>query len=966
MKTPNQTHRTALLWSCALIAGLMQLTVSAQTLVNRYSFGDTDDGAGNIGATIADSVGGATWNGTLPNGGDFTSNPGQLTLSAGSAQYVQLPAGILSNYTAVTIDVWATFPDQLPGACFLYGFGNTDAGGAGENYIFCHPQNGRIAITGVDPGWQGEQGCGGMGDLSFQTVHVTSVYNPSAGYIQLYTNGVLVSANYAITVPMSSISNQLAYIAKSLYTGDQYMDIQLDEFRIWNGALNSLQVAACDVAGPNSVSLNAGTVTSVSLQLPYLQLVQGSHETASVIGTATLLPNPVDMTLLCTFSSSNPNILAITNGVVYAVGQGSANIVAHYGSLTSTQIITVVQPASILTHRYSFSNTDDGAGNYSAAIADSVGGTAWNGTLPNGGSFTGTQLELTAANSQYAQFPAGIISNYSAVSIEAWATFPTALPGNCFFWAFGNTDGGGAGENYIYLQPSAGHIGITGFDPGWQGPEQLASGYGNLSGKTNVHITAVFNPQASWIAVYTNGVLVGKNTSVTWQLNEVSSVLNYIAKSLYNDPYMDVNVDEYRIYNGALTAQGIAISDAAGPNSIPSAVTNGPGALLSLTIQAPATLQPFQSGSLQLLANYASLNNWDIIGNSIFPPAGLTISTSDTNVLVYGTDSKLHGVNPGTASVVTVYQGITNTATVTVVLPAAPALVHRYSFSDKDDGNGNVGGMVADSIGGSAWAGTLPSGGSLTGSQLQLTAANSQYVQLPVGILSNYTAVTIEAWATFPDTLPGNCFFFGFGNTDNGGAGENYIFCQPSSGAISITQSDPGWNPDQPASGAGNWSNRTNFHITAVFNPPAGYEALYTNGVLATKNTSITVSMSSISNQLNYIARSLYSGDAYLDVNLDEFRIYDGVMAPNDVLAAQALGPNQTLSGSVSLQAVVSGRSLTLSWPVAAGAAILQSKTSLTSGTWTTISSPSAQLVGSQWQVSLPASGASEFFRLAR
>ena len=32
---------------------------------------------------------------------------------------------------------------------------------------------------------------------------------------------------------------------------------------------------------------------------------------------------------------------------------------------------------------------------------------------------------------------------------------------------------------------------------------------------------------------YTNGILAGKNTAVTWQLNQVSSVLNYIARSLY-------------------------------------------------------------------------------------------------------------------------------------------------------------------------------------------------------------------------------------------------------------------------------------------------------------------------------------------------------------------------------------------------------------------------------------------------
>jgi hypothetical protein len=954
MKITNQNGRKALFWSCAAILVAMQLTASAQTLVNRYSFSDVDNGSGNIGASVADSVGGPNWNGTLPNGGTLAG--GQLSLAAGSSQYVQLPAGILSNYTAVTIDAWATF-GTLPVNCFFYGFGNTDGGGAGENYIFCAPQGGRIAITAADPGWTAEQGTGGAGNLSGLTVHVTSVYNPVLGYEELYTNGVLVSANNGVTAPMSSVSSVLNYIGRSLYNADPYPDLSLDEFRIWNGALNPLQVAGSDLSGPDTVGTDPGAVTSIQLQIPLFQLTQGGHESAAVSATTAAFPNPINITRLSTFTSGNTNILTVnSNGVIAAVGQGSATVIARYGSLSSTQTMTVVQPVSILAHRYSFSDVDNGTGNVGASVADSAGGAAWNGTLLNGGTLAGGQLSLAAASSQYVQLPAGIISNYAAVTIEAWATFPDALPGNCFFWGFGNTDGGGAGEDYIYLQPSAGHIGITGSDPGWAGPEQLATGYGNLSSKTNVHITAVFNPQAGWVAVYTNGVLVGKNTAVTWQLSSVSSVLNYIAKSLYNDPYMDVNVDEFRIYNGALTSQGIAISDAAGTGSIPSGVTNGPGALLSLTIQAPATLQPLQAGSLKLLANYASLTNWDIIGNSIFQPAGLTVSTSDTNVLVFGADSLLHGVNAGTASVITVYQGTTNTVSVTVAQAAPATLAHRYSFTSD----------ASDSVGGSAWNGTLPNGGTFANAQVSLAASGSQYVQLPAGVISNYNAVAIEAWATFPDALPGACFFWGFGNTDSGGAGENYIYLQPSAGHIGITGYDPGWQgPEQTAGTYGNLSSKTNVHITAVFNPPAGYIAVYTNGTLAGLNTAVTWQLSSVSSVLNYIGKSLYN-DPYMDVNVDEFRIYNGVLSPNDVKATDLLGPNQVLAANASVSIATSGSNAVLSWPAAAGAYSLQSRTSLTSGAWTTIASPVAQLVGSQWQVTVPNSGGSKFYRLAR
>ncbi|HWY32716.1 MAG TPA: LamG-like jellyroll fold domain-containing protein, partial [Candidatus Acidoferrum sp.] len=566
--------------------------------------------------------------------------------------------------------------------------------------------------------------------------------------------------------------------------------------------------------------------------------------------------------------------------------------------------------------------------------------------------------------------------NYTAVTIEAWATFPDTLPGACFFFAFGNQDGSGLGNNYIYMQPASGHIGIGGNDPGYVGEEDAGT-YGNLSSHTNLHITAVFNPQANWIAVYTNGILAGKNTATTWQMNNVSSVLNYIGRSLYSgdSQSMDVNVDEYRIYSGALTPQGIAISDAAGPNSIPATVTNGPGALLSLSIQAPATLQPLQSGPVKLLANYANLSNWDIIGNSIFPPAGLTVSVSNTNVLAYANGS-LTGVNAGTASVITVYQGLTNTASVTVVQAAAPILAHRYSFFNEPSGS-----LIAtDSVAG--FNGTLQGSANITGGQLVIpntaqAAPAPDYLLLPNGILTNsvngigtnfnFPAVTVEAWATFASVQGYWAALFDFGYTDAGGAGAFDIHLGQLGGSTvyGISDSDNANNHNQSTT-AGSVRGMTNAHIVVVFNPPAGYLACYTNGVLASQINGITISMAGVWGTLNKVGADLWP-DPGMQGSISEFRIYNGVMSPNDVAAAQVLGSTQVLVSSVSLSAVkASGGNLLISWPVAGGSYALQYNTSLNSGTWTTISSPAAQIVGNQWQVTVPDNGGTKFYRLAR
>jgi hypothetical protein len=289
------------------------------------------------------------------------------------------------------------------------------------------------------------------------------------------------------------------------------------------------------------------------------------------------------------------------------------------------------------------------------------------------------------------------------------------------------------------------------------------------------------------------------------------------------------------------------------------------------------------------------------------------------------------------------------------------ALVHRYSFLE------NGGTTAADSVAGPGWNGTLPNGGTFSGGRLQLAASGSQFVQLPAGILSNYTAVTIELWASFPGTLPTSCFLFGFGNI-NGSAGNGYIFCQPRNGRIAITPSN--WSGEQTTSPnpSGNWSGLNNLHVTAVFNPPQGRLALYTNGVLAAQNTAVTVPLSSVNELFCFIGRSLYSDDAYFNFNLDEFRIYNQALSTNEIAATDALGANQLLSADrPRMNLTRSGTNLTLSWPLACAGYTVQSRTNLVMGNWVNVTSPKPQIVGSNWQVVVPpASAGSIFYRVMK
>ena len=368
-----------------------------------------------------------------------------------------------------------------------------------------------------------------------------------------------------------------------------------------------------------------------------------------------------------------------------------------------------------------------------------------------------------------------------------------------------------------------------------------------------------------------------------------------------------------------------------------SPITNG--------VTVPSTVLGEQSGNwINLTTNSNYAINW---------------YSANTNIAVVDINGNVTGVGSGTTSIIVSYPSLGLSATQSVQVVFIPTtLVHRYSFSETSGTN------VADSIGGLAWNGTLPNGGTFANGQLSLLASGQQYVQLPSGILSNYSEVTIEAWVTFPDQLPVNCFFFGFGNI-NGSSGENYIFCAPQGGRAAITSGN--YSLEQNAYTGIDFSYHTNFHLTFIFNPPGGYLAIYTNGILSAINNSVTTTFASVDDVYSQIGRSLYSADPYPDFTLDEFRIYNGALSAAEIAVTDALGPDQLLAnGSPLVSASVSGGNLTLSWPLASAGYTVMMTTNLVSGIWT-IAAGMPEIVGDQWQLAVPVSNTgTQFYRLQK
>jgi len=125
-------------------------------------------------------------------------------------------------------------------------------------------------------------------------------------------------------------------------------------------------------------------------------------------------------------------------------------------------------------------------------------------------------------------------------------------------------------------------------------------------------------------------------------------------------------------------------------------------------------------------------------------------------------------------------------------------------------------------------------------------------------------------------------------------------------------------------------------------------------------------SLAGINDVDNWIGASLFAADPYLAGTIYEFRVYQGVLSPKAIALNDAVGPTQyiQLAAKPTVEASLSGGNIVLSWPASDYGFAVQSKSGVTSATtWDTLPDMPA-LVGTNWQVSLPATETATFFQL--
>lgn len=157
------------------------------------------------------------------------------------------------------------------------------------------------------------------------------------------------------------------------------------------------------------------------------------------------------------------------------------------------------------------------------------------------------------------------------------------------------------------------------------------------------------------------------------------------------------------------------------------------------------------------------------------------------------------------------------------------------------------------------------------------------YVKAPDNLLRGMDAVTVSTDVLIAPEQATPYFVYGFGNTASG-VGNGYLFTTGNGYRTSIA--------------SGNWSTEQTTKPTTGFNLQRGVwkhltytqagttGVLYEDGVEVARNTAVTLTPGSIgagTTTADYLGRSVYSADRYLNGRMRDFRIYDRALTSSEV-----------------------------------------------------------------------------------
>ncbi|MEO8238100.1 MAG: DUF4979 domain-containing protein [Flavobacterium sp.] len=247
-------------------------------------------------------------------------------------------------------------------------------------------------------------------------------------------------------------------------------------------------------------------------------------------------------TIVGTVTGSKFTDTTVTNGNTYYY---VVSVVNSLGENPNSAEVT----AKPNTGQISYFKFDEQTGNQAIDSWGATHGTLQT-TATHAAGHSGLALKLDGTATSYATLPAGIVSTLSDFTISAWVKMD----------ALGNWmrvfDFGTGTNKYMFLTVQAGSANVMRYAVKNGGTEKQVSYTYTLPLATWTHFAVT--QSGNTCTLYINGTAVASNTAFSIKPSNIGSTnQNYLGKSQFNDPMFKGAIDEFKIYNRALSAQEI-------------------------------------------------------------------------------------------------------------------------------------------------------------------------------------------------------------------------------------------------------------------------------------------------------------------------------------------------------------------------------------------------------------------------
>ena len=472
--------------------------------------------------------------------------------------------------------------------------------------------------------------------------------------------------------------------------------------------------------------------------------------------------------------------------------------------------------------------------------ANAIGSPAY-----SAGGYVGSAINLDGTD-DFVTLPARVADS-NDITVATWVKWN----GGAFWQRI--FDFGTGTRDYMYLTPSSGSDKLR-FAIKRGGAEQFIETTALATGIwTHVAVTL----SGDTATLYVNGSPVASNPSVTINPSDFKPGANFIGKSQFGgDALFSGLIDEFRVYNNALSAGAVAALAAQAPETVPPAIPAG----LTTTIGDKMVHLDWANNSEPDFASYT-------IYRSTVSGSGYSVIASGLTASAYTDDTVVNGATYFYAvTAVDTSGGESARSNEVSSTPQASTLVHFKLEGNTLDSSGKGNNAVVTGSP-SYVAGQI-------GQAIDLNGSNA-YLRIPSGVVGTVGNMTIAAWVNWDGG--GNWQrIFDFGDSTS-----RYLYLTPNTGGGKLRFAFNNGGGEQfaeiSALAIGTW-----VHVAVTLNGDT--TTLYVNGSpVATKVAPINPTGFDFKPANNYIGKSQFASDALFNGRIDDFRIYNYALTASQV-----------------------------------------------------------------------------------